>query len=127
MRRRGTRRPVRHHHVETTLGEQTRERPRTAPDVQHAARLELLDHRKVGVEVTAIGIERVVQGSEPRIRVEGVRHGRDSSAPRPGNDGFTGATTSAYPNRARPTAVPGGPTLLYDAGMECFAADRIRV
>ena len=49
-------------------------RPCAETDVEHGSGLELIDHRHVHVEIGAVGIERVVDPSQPGIVEDGVGH-----------------------------------------------------
>ncbi len=61
-------------------GEQEREPPGAAPDVQHPVRPEPDDEVDVGREIGASRVQRVVQRCEPRVLELLVGHG-DSEAP----------------------------------------------
>src|SRR5437879_2468589 len=68
-------------HFETAIRQQQRERAGPAPDVQHAARAELVRDRDIYIEVAAIGVERVVDRSQPWVLEYVVRHsGHQSNA-----------------------------------------------
>jgi hypothetical protein len=62
------------HDVETAPCEEAGQRPRAAADVEHAARTQLLDQRRVHLEVGSARLQDVVQLGEPGIGEEGVRH-----------------------------------------------------
>jgi hypothetical protein len=78
--RHGQRRPRRidADDVETAVGEEERERPRAASDVEDGASAELLGDGDVDVEIAAVRIERVVDRRQPRMLEGRVGH----SAPR---------------------------------------------
>ena len=58
------------------LGQQAREGPGPAPDVKHRAGSDLGDKAGVEIQIGAIGIERVVDLSEPRVLEDQISHAR---------------------------------------------------
>src|SRR5207253_3814792 len=61
-------------YLKAPIGQKQRERACSASDIQHPTRTELFRDRDVHIEVTAVGIERVVDGGEPRVLEYGIRH-----------------------------------------------------
>jgi hypothetical protein len=61
--------------LDAAVGEHQRERTGAAADVEHRARAELVDRDgRIDLEVAAIGVERVVDRREPRMREDRVGH-----------------------------------------------------
>jgi len=67
------------------LGQGAGERSRPAPDVENAAGAELVDDRRIDVEVAPIGIQGVVNPGQPRILEQRISHAGTlgADAPRP--------------------------------------------
>jgi len=64
-------------HLEPSISEKQRERPRPASDVQHPVGTELLSDVDVHLKIAAVGIEGVVDGDEARILKVCVGHATD--------------------------------------------------
>ncbi len=60
--------------LDPTIGQPKREHARPTTDIQHPTRPELLDHTDVRIEIAAIGINGVVDRSEPRMPEQLVSH-----------------------------------------------------
>jgi hypothetical protein len=66
-------------HGEAATGEQAGQGPGAAADIKHAARAELVDHGRVCVQVTAVGVQRVVDLGKTLLgedRINHTPHGR---------------------------------------------------
>ena len=66
-------------YLDASLGKQQRQRARTASEVQHATCAELLSHGDVRIEVAAVGVERVVEGHQPRVLEVRIGHAADDT------------------------------------------------
>jgi hypothetical protein len=62
------------YNLESGRGEEQREAPCAAADVENTRRPELVHDAGVDVEVAPIGVERVLEGGEPRMLVDRVGH-----------------------------------------------------
>ncbi len=60
--------------LEPELREPARERAGAAPEVEHRRRSQLLDDRGVDVEVAPVVVHDVVQGGQPRVGEDRIRH-----------------------------------------------------
>jgi hypothetical protein len=72
--RAGTRQRIDAHDLEATRDQQQCERPRPAADVEYPVGGQLVRDVRIDVEVAPIGVERVVEGGEPRMLVDRVGH-----------------------------------------------------
>ncbi len=61
-------------HLDAPLRAHAGERAGATTDIQDAGRLELVNHRRIHVEIAAVGVQRVVDGRQPRIIEQPVRH-----------------------------------------------------
>jgi len=62
-------------HAETAFGQDQRERARPAADIEDLAGAELVRDVCVDLEITAVAIERVIDGGKPRMLEVVVSHG----------------------------------------------------
>jgi hypothetical protein len=56
------------------MGEQAGQGPGAAADIEHAVGAELVNHGHVGVQVAAVGVQRVVDLGKPRLGEDRVNH-----------------------------------------------------
>src|SRR5439155_24002747 len=88
-------------YLKAAIGEKLCERACSASDVQHATRTELLRNGDVHIEVAPIGVERVIDGGQPRVLEYGISHADNSTKwwpsqfPGRSSDGFREAQTGA--------------------------------
>ena len=101
-------------HGDAAGSEQQRERPRPAAQVQHRTSAQLVDQRRVRLEVTTVRVERVVDRREARPLVRLVSHGVMVPGPASGGPACAGAPA---PVRAgAPRAAPAGSRAVRTAG-----------
>jgi hypothetical protein len=61
-------------HCQAAVGKLKRERAGPAAQIQNVARTQLAGDRGVHVEITAVGIERVIDRHQPRVLEDRIRH-----------------------------------------------------
>jgi hypothetical protein len=76
-------------HGKAAASKQAGEGPGAAADVKDTARPELLDHGLIGVQVTAIGVERVVDLGKTRLFEDRIGHTKDNRPDPPSSAALT--------------------------------------